>query len=135
MGESLAEEGIYGSELFDFMKSVVDDDPSLRKKSIGKVNAVCVITLKSKENNKSQSWVLDFKKDGTVAKVDGKPPKNDIHLFLSDKDFTKLVNNEANPQKLFMAGKLKIKGNIMKAASIEPFLREVDPRTGPKSKL
>lgn len=130
--DSLAEEGFYGSELFDFMKSIVDDDPDLKKKSIAKVQALTVVTLKN-SNGKSKSWVMDFKKDGTVLKVFGKPPKCDIQLFMSDKDFVKLVNNEANPQTLFMSGKLKIKGNIMKAASIEPFLRSVDPRT--KAKL
>lgn len=125
---TLAEEGFYGSELFDFMKSVVDDDPELKKKSISKVNAITVITLKN-DKNESKSWLLDFKNDGLVTKVDGKAPKADITLLLKDKDFVKLVNNEANPQRMFMAGKLKLKGNIMKAASIEPFLREVDPRT------
>lgn len=131
--ESLAEEGFYGSELFDFMRGVVEDDPELKKKSIAKVQSITVITLKNPEG-KTKSWLLDFKKDGSVKKLEGKPPKSDIQLFMSDKDFVKLINNEANPQRMFMAGKLKIKGNIMKAASIEPFLREVDPRTT-KAKL
>lgn len=130
--ESLAIEGFYGSELFDFMKGIVDDDPELKKKSISKVNSICVITLKNKEG-KTHSWVMDFKKEGTIQKVTGAVPKCDIQLFMSDVNFVKLVNNEANPQKLFMGGKLKVKGNIMKAASIEPFLRSVDPRT--KAKL
>lgn len=135
MSESLAEEGFYGSELFDFMKSIVDDDPALKKRSIEKVNSVCVITLKNPKGE-TKSWILDFKKDGSVKKLDGKVPKCDIHLTLKDKDFVKLINNEANPQKMFMGGRLKIKGNLMKAASIEPFLREVDPRGKPeKAKL
>lgn len=130
--ESLAEEGFYGSELFDFMQSVVNDDLELKKKSIAKVQAITVVTLRNPEG-KSKSWLMDFKKDGAVSKISGKIPKCDIQLFMADKDFVKLVNNEANPQRLFMSGKLKVKGNIMKAASIEPFLRSVDPRT--KAKL
>lgn len=130
--ESLAVEGFYGSELFDFMKGIVNDDPELKKKSINKVNSICVITLKNKQGQ-THSWVMDFKNHGTIDKVAGAVPKCDIQLFMSDVNFVKLVNNEANPQKLFMGGKLKIKGNIMKAASIEPFLRSVDPRT--KAKL
>lgn len=133
--ETLAEEGFYGSELFDFMKLIVDEDPELKKRSIAKVSSVCVITLKNPKGE-AKLWVLDFKKDGTVKKVTGKVPKSDIHLTLKDKDFVKLINNEANPQRMFMGGKLKIKGNLMKAASIEPFLREVDPRTkNEKAKL
>lgn len=130
--KSLAQENFYGSELFDFMKSIIDDDPELKKKSIKKVASVCVITLRNKQNQ-THSWVLDFKKEGTIQKVGQKVPKYDIHLFMSDTNFVKLVNNEANPQTLFLNGKLKVKGNIMKAASIEPFLRSVDPRT--KAKL
>lgn len=130
--ETLAAEDFYGSELFDFMKSIVDDDPDLKQKSLKKVNSVCVVTLKNKKGQ-SQSWLMDFKKDGSIKKLDEAIPKCDIQLFMSDVNFVKLVNNEANPQKLFMGGKLKIKGNIMKAASIEPFLRSVDPRT--KAKL
>lgn len=132
MGDSLAEEGFYGSELFDFMQSIVDDDPSLKKRSMAKVNAVCVITLRNKDG-KQKSWVMDFKNDGLVRKINSeKPPKTEIHLFLKDADFVKLINNEANPQRLFMSGRLKIKGNIVKAASIELFLRSVDPRTRAK---
>lgn len=130
--ETLAVEDFYGSELFDFMKSVVDDDPALKQKSLKKVNSVCVITLKNKKGQ-SQSWLMDFKEHGSIKKLDETIPKCDIQLFMSDVNFVKLVNNEVNPQKLFMNGKLKIKGNIMKAASIEPFLRSVDPRT--KAKL
>lgn len=133
--DSLAEEGFYGSELFDFMKSVVDGDPELKKKSIERVKALTVITLRNK-SGQTKSWLLDFKNDGEVKKLDGKPPKADIQLMMADKEFVKLINNEANPQLLFMAGKLKIKGNIVKAASIEPFLRSVDPRNNPpKAKL
>lgn len=132
MSESLGDEAFYGSELFDFMQSVVNDDPSLKKKSLKKVNATCVITLKNKDGD-TKSWLLDFKTTGAVSKIDGKPPKSEMHLFMSDKDFVKLVNNEANPQRLFMSGRLKIKGNLMKAAAIEPFLRSVDPRE--KAKL
>lgn len=129
---SLAEEGFEGSQLFDFMRSVVEDDPELKKKSIQKVNAVTVITLKNAKGN-TKSWLLDFKKSGEVTKLEGKPPKAELQLQMRDVDFIKLINNEANPQRMYMAGKLKIKGNIVKAASIEPFLRSVDPRE--KAKL
>jgi putative sterol carrier protein len=37
-----------------------------------------------------------------------------VTLSLSDADFTKLVDGKAKAQQLFMSGKLKIKGNMMK---------------------
>lgn len=47
-----------------------------------------------------------------------------VTLTLSDEDFTSLVTGKANAQRLFMGGKLKIKGNIMKATKMEPILKK-----------
>ncbi|KAI5968447.1 hypothetical protein KGF57_000141 [Candida theae] len=96
------------------------------------VNAVIIITLKNKEG-KDQSWTLDLKNAGTIKKVDGSPPKGDVELILKDVDFVKLAEGKANGQKLFMNGKLKVKGNLMKATAIESVFKQLDPR--PKSKL
>lgn len=116
-----------------FLKELYDglQDPELKKKAIGGVKAVIVITLKNKEG-KDQSWVLDLKKEGTIAKADS-VPKNDVQLLLKDADFVKLAGGKANGQKLFMNGKLKVKGNMMKATAIESVFKSIDPR--PKSKL
>jgi putative sterol carrier protein len=46
-----------------------------------------------------------------------------VTLVLSDSDFSSLVAGKANAQRLFMSGKLKARGNIMKAMKIEPILR------------
>lgn len=116
-----------------FLKELYDglQDPELKKKAIGGVKAVIVITLKNKEG-KDQSWVLDLKKEGTISKADS-APKSDVQLLLKDADFVKLANGKANGQKLFMNGKLKVKGNMMKATAIESVFKQIDPR--PKSKL
>jgi putative sterol carrier protein len=45
-----------------------------------------------------------------------------VTLLLSDDDFGKLVRGTAKAQSLFMAGKLKIRGDIMKATRLEPIL-------------
>lgn len=47
-----------------------------------------------------------------------------VTLNLSDADFAQLVSGKANAQRLFMGGKLKIKGNIMKATKMEPILKK-----------
>lgn len=56
-----------------------------------------------------------MKETGTVGKglaPEGK--KAAVTLILSDKDFGQLVAGKANAQKLFMSGKLKVKGDVMK---------------------
>lgn len=118
-------DGFNASELFKQLQDGLADE-AIKKKAIGGVKAVIVITLKNKEG-KDQSWVLDLKNKGDIAKVD-KLPKNDVQLLLKDADFVKLANGKANGQKLFMNGKLKVKGNMMKATAIESVFKSVDPR-------
>jgi putative sterol carrier protein len=45
-----------------------------------------------------------------------------VTLSLSDDDFGKLVSGKANAQRLFMGGKLKVKGDMMKATKLTPIL-------------
>jgi putative sterol carrier protein len=47
-----------------------------------------------------------------------------VTLSLSDEDFGKLVAGKANAQRLFMGGKLKVKGDVMKATKMEPILKK-----------
>jgi putative sterol carrier protein len=49
-------------------------------------------------------------------------------MSLSDEDFGKLVSGKANAQKLFMTGKLKIKGDVMKATKAEPVLKKAQTK-------
>jgi putative sterol carrier protein len=45
-----------------------------------------------------------------------------VTLSLSDEDFAQMAAGKANSQKLFMTGKLKIKGDMMKASKLTPIL-------------
>ncbi|KAI5967283.1 hypothetical protein CANMA_003103 [Candida margitis] len=125
---------VEGFNASPFFKQIEEglSTPDLSKSAVQAVNAVIIITLKNKEG-KDQSWVLDLKKEGSIKKVDGSPPKGDVELLLKDVDFVKLAEGKANGQKLFMNGKLKVKGNLMKATAIETVFKQLDPR--PKSKL
>ena len=49
-------------------------------------------------------------------------------LLLSDDDFGKLIAGKANAQKLFMSGKLKVKGDVMKATKMEPILKRAQTK-------
>ncbi|KAM9909739.1 hypothetical protein OXX59_002103 [Metschnikowia pulcherrima] len=124
----LKADGFNASSLFQELSDGLKDE-AIKRKAIAGVKAVIVITLKNKEG-KEQSWVLDLKKDGTVTKADS-APKNDVQLLLKDADFVKLASGKANGQKLFMNGKLKVKGNMMKATAIDSVFKSI----GPKPKL
>lgn len=49
-------------------------------------------------------------------------------LQLSDDDFAKLIAGKANAQRLFMSGKLKVKGDVMKATKMEPILKRAQTK-------
>lgn len=123
---SVEVDGFNASALFKELNEGLQEK-SKAQEAIKGVNAVIVITLKNKEG-KDQSWVLDLKKEGTLTKVEGSVPKGDVQLLLKDADFVKLANGKANGQKLFMNGKLKVKGNMMKATAIESVFKKLDPR-------
>jgi len=41
-----------------------------------------------------------------------------VTLILSDENFGKLISGKSKAQTLFMSGKLKIKGNVMKGKTL-----------------
>jgi putative sterol carrier protein len=47
---------------------------------------------------------------------------------LAEEDFGKLVSGKAKAQALFMSGKLKIKGDVMKATHMEPILKKAQTK-------
>lgn len=51
-----------------------------------------------------------------------------VTLSLSDADFANLVAGKANAQRLFMSGKLKVKGDVMKATKMEPILKKAQTK-------
>ncbi|BCS24372.1 SCP2 sterol-binding domain-containing protein [Aspergillus puulaauensis] len=121
---SLKADGFESSAAFDVINSTLQGDEAERKDAISKAQTVVGFTLKNKEG-KEESWHLDLKEKGVVGK--GAAPagkKADVTLQLSDADFGSLVSGKVNAQKLFMGGKLKIKGNIMKATKMEPVLKK-----------
>jgi putative sterol carrier protein len=53
---------------------------------------------------------------------------NTVTLSLSDEDFAKLIAGQANAQRLFMSGKLKIKGDVMKATKLDPIIKKAQTK-------
>ncbi|KAL2842858.1 SCP2 sterol-binding domain-containing protein [Aspergillus pseudodeflectus] len=121
---SLKVDGFPSSAAFDVINSSLQGDEAERKDAVKTAQTVVAFTLKN-SSGKEESWYLDLKEKGVVGKGAAPPGgKADVTLQLSDADFGSLVSGQANAQKLFMGGKLKIKGNIMKATKMEPVLKK-----------
>jgi len=113
------------SVAFDLMNEVLSSSDSERKDAIKQGNAIYAFQLSNTDGN-VETWYLDLKEQGKVSKGSGGKP--DVTLVLSDKDFSDLVAGKANAQRLFMSGKLKIRGNIMKATKMEPILKKAQTK-------
>ncbi|KAF2189268.1 putative lipid transfer protein [Zopfia rhizophila CBS 207.26] len=117
------------SAAFDVIASSLANDEAGRKDAIKKGQAIFAFQLKN--GDKQESWHIDLKETGTVGRGDAPDGKKaNVTLVLSDKDFEQLIAGKANAQKLFMSGKLKVRGDVMKATKMEPILKKA--RTGPK---
>ena len=118
---------------FDTIQSSLTSSPSDQKDAVKKGAAIFAFKLKNNAGQEA-AWHIDLKESGTVGK--GEAPagkKADVTLSLSDENFGKMVAGKTKAQSLFMSGKLKIKGNVMKATKMEPILAKA--QEGAKAKL
>jgi 3-hydroxyacyl-CoA dehydrogenase/3a,7a,12a-trihydroxy-5b-cholest-24-enoyl-CoA hydratase len=79
----------------------------------------------------ASAWVLDVK-NGKGSCKQGTAEKPDVTLELSDADFIAMSTGQADPQKLYFGGKLKITGNVMASQKLE-FLKKVDAAAAAKA--
>lgn len=114
-----------GSAAFDAINAALSASEADRKDAIKQANAIFAFTLKNKAGE-TASWNLDLKNAGKVSEGLGEKPT--VTLSLSDDDFVALAAGKANAQRLFMSGKLKIKGDIMKSSKLEPILKKAQTK-------
>ncbi|KGO73394.1 hypothetical protein PITC_085320 [Penicillium italicum] len=146
---SLKKDSHPSSAAFDVINQMLQANEADRKDALSKAKAIFTFNLKNPSGEEA-AWYLDLKNKGEVgqgaapagSKSDGEPTfrisvlmcralltyanffPSLVTLSLSDSDFAQLVSGKANAQRLFMGGKLKIKGNIMKATKMEPILKK-----------
>merc|ERR1712000_110282 len=109
---SLKNDKFPSSAAFDAINSALNATDADRKDAIKQGNGIYAFTLKNSAGEESS-------KVGT-----GLGTKPNVTLSLSDADFGNLVTGKANAQRLFMSGKLKVKGDVMKATKMEPIFKK-----------
>ncbi|KAG8169000.1 hypothetical protein KVR01_001749 [Diaporthe batatas] len=122
---SLTNDKFPSSAAFEAINEALNSSEADKKDAIKQGNGIYAFTLKNAAGE-TDSWHIDLKNEGKVNK--GVPEKADVTLTLSDADFGNLVTGKGNAQRLFMAGKLKIKGNVMKATKLDPILKKAQTK-------
>lgn len=134
------------SAAFDEINNALNASEADRKDAMKQGNAVFAFTLKNAAGE-TQSWHIDLKNKGAVGTGVGEKPTGAfarfpqdpeqqalltcptaVTLSLSESDFGSLVAGKANAQRLFMSGKLKIKGDVMKATKLDPILKKAQTK-------
>ncbi|KAL1934797.1 hypothetical protein VTP01DRAFT_6979 [Rhizomucor pusillus] len=120
--------GFKGSEIIaELDKSFANISAEEKAKLIKQVNGVFQFVLKNSEG-KEETFTVDIKKEGKVVRGKGNQ-KADVILSLKDDDFVALATGKANGQKLYMSGKLKVKGQIMLAMKLDNVFKSLKPAT------
>ncbi|KAL2165729.1 hypothetical protein VTG60DRAFT_3942 [Thermothelomyces hinnuleus] len=122
---SLKNDKFPSSAAFDAINDALQTSEADRKDAIKQGNAVFAFNLKNAAGE-TESWHIDLKNKGVVGKGLGDKPT--VTLSLSESDFGALVAGKANAQRLFMSGKLKIKGDVMKATKLDPILKKAQTK-------
>lgn len=127
-GSDIEVPGFGASKVFAQAKAQLDAaSPQEKAAKLKKANGVFQFDV-TNDAGKTESWIIDAKNEGTIKK--GAATRPDVIIILADSDLVSLATGKGSAQSLFMtyaytyirllnfSGKLKIKGNMMKAASI-----------------
>jgi len=108
--------------LFNEIGDGVASDPTLVKK----VNGIYCFAITDGPNGAKKEWTVDLK-NGNGAVRAGKPEKADATITISDEAFMNLAEGKANPQQLFMQGKIKLTGNMGLAMKLDQVIKAKKP--------
>jgi putative sterol carrier protein len=127
-GSDIEVPGFGASKVFAQAKAQLDAaSPQDRAAKLKKANGVFQFDV-TNDDGKTESWIIDAKNEGTIKK--GTATKPDVTIIIKDSDLVSLASGKGSAQSLFMryvlvhfqllsfSGKLKVKGNMMKAVSI-----------------
>ncbi|KAF9584639.1 hypothetical protein BGW38_005762 [Lunasporangiospora selenospora] len=118
--------------VFDRIKTSLEAmTPKDREAQIKKVKAAFEFKITNKEG-KEEVYYVDLKNgNGDVGKGANPKGKCEVTVSVTDDDFVDLADGKANAQKMFMSGKIKVKGQVMLATKLGDILKA----QGDKAKL
>ncbi|XP_042304608.1 peroxisomal multifunctional enzyme type 2 isoform X2 [Sceloporus undulatus] len=90
---------------------------------VKKVNAIFQWNI-TKDEKTAVQWTIDLKNGSGELYQGPARGKADTIFTVSDEDFMDVVLGKINPQKAFMSGKLKVKGNIMLSQKLGTILQQ-----------
>ena len=117
---------IQSSALFKEIRDAVKEDPS----SVNKIKNIFVYVITDNGGKELGKFTLDFKSaPPAVYPGDCKAGTPAVTVTVSDQVFMDLAAGKENPQKAFMAGKIKAKGNIMLLQKMQSVLDAKKPKS------
>jgi 3-hydroxyacyl-CoA dehydrogenase/3a,7a,12a-trihydroxy-5b-cholest-24-enoyl-CoA hydratase len=87
-------------------------DPEILKK----INAT--FRLDITKGSEKRTWLLNLKAGGGSVALGDDSTKADCTIAMADADFVQLIEGKLDAQKAFMAGKIKLKGNMLLAQKL-----------------
>jgi (3R)-3-hydroxyacyl-CoA dehydrogenase / 3a,7a,12a-trihydroxy-5b-cholest-24-enoyl-CoA hydratase / enoyl-CoA hydratase 2 len=105
-------------DVFIGIRDYVEKNPAV----VEKVKTIFEFNLKGPD----ATWTIDLK-NGKGSVFEGKgSDKADTFLEISAADWLAMATGQADPQKLYFEGKLKISGNVMASQKLS-FMKKIDP--------
>ena len=112
--------GLKSEVLFTEIGKRISDHPDLVKK----VKGIFEWNV-TKGGKTAGQWIVDLKTGpGSVTVGPCKQGKPDCSITVEDDDLAAIALGKANPQQLFMKGKLKVKGNVMLTAKLGQLFKD-----------
>jgi len=112
-----AEERFRSDAIFEEISERAGQEHDLAKK----VNSSFRFKITNVEGNETKNWTIDLKRSPPFVGQHNND-KVDAEISVRDDDFVKLASGKLKPDQAFLQGKMKIKGNIMKAMKLKTIL-------------
>lgn len=120
LSQPMNAEELKSEALFKEIAQRISDNPDLVKK----VKGIFEWNV-TKGGKPTGQWIVDLKSGcGSVTVGPCKQGKPDCSITVDDDDLVSIAKGKANPQQLFIKGKLKVKGNIMLTTKLGQIFKE-----------